>query len=96
MTQIALCGGEPVGCLLALEDQKTRTARAATIQVRPDFRNRAVTAALALPMLREASGMRVECGVIDESNWASRLSVERAGGRPLAILQQYDVELTNK
>ena len=96
MTQIALCGGETVGCLLALEDRKTRTARAATIQVRPDFRNRAVTAALALPMLREAAGMRVECGVIDESNWASRLSVERAGGRPLAILQQYDVELTNK
>ena len=93
MTRVAMRGEEPVGYLLALEDRKSRTARAATIQVMPDLRNRAVTAALMLPLLDEAEGMRVECGVIDEGNMASRLSVERAGAYPLTILRRYAMEL---
>lgn len=92
MTQIALRGEEPLGYLLALADRRAGTARAATIQVRPDFRNRALTAALALPMLREARGLRVECGVIDENNLASRLSVEHAGGKPAALIRRYSLD----
>jgi len=93
MTQIALRGGEPVGCLLSLADGRARVARAATIQIVPAWRNRALTAALALPMLRAAAGMRVECGVIDGNNLASRLTVECAGARPAAVFLRYGIEL---
>lgn len=92
LTQLALAGGEPVGYLLALRDG--RALRAATIQVRGDYRNRAVPAALALPLLRAAGDGRVELGVIAEDNLASRLTVERAGARPLAEFRRYGKELT--
>ena len=94
MTQVALRGDEPIGFLLALADCRTHTARAATMLVRGDCRGRAVTAALALPMLRAAASWRVECGVIDEGNLASRLTAERAGAKPLAAFQRYSKELT--
>ena len=91
LTQLALRGDEPVGCLLALEAEGV--LRATTIQVRSDFRNRAVTAALALPLLRGAGNRRVECGVVAEGNLASRLTVERAGARVAAVFQRYSKEL---
>jgi|GEM_PF-3621259 len=94
MTQIALHGGEPVGYLLAV--RAGQTARAATAQVRRGWRNRAVTAALALAMLRAARGLRAEFGVVGEDNAASRFSLERAGARPTAYFQQFSLKLTEK
>ncbi|MBR3504365.1 MAG: hypothetical protein IKO07_08980 [Clostridia bacterium] len=94
LTQIALLDGEPVGYLLALEDRRMGAIRAATLQARPDFRGRALPAALALPLLRAAGERRVACGVIAEDNLASRLVVERAGARPKAIFQRYVKKLT--
>ena len=94
LTQIALAGDEPVGYLLALEDRKTGAIRAATIQARPDYKLRALPAALALPFLRAVGKRSVECGVIGEGNMASQLTVERAGGTRKATLLQFGKELT--
>ena len=94
LTRIVLAGNEPVGYLLALEDGRTGTIRAATIQVRPDFRNRALPVLLALPLMRAAGERPVECGVIDQENLASRLTVLRAGGSQKAVFCRYRKELT--
>ncbi len=93
LTQIALCGGGPVGFLLALDSGSS--VRVATAHVVPGWRNRAVTAVMGAPLLRRVWGRRVELGVIDESNLASRLSVERAGARMMAEFHFYHMKIKN-
>ena len=86
--------GDTLAYLLALEDRKSGAVRAATIQARPEWQNRALPVLLALPLLRAMGERPLECGVIAEDNLASRLTVTRAGAREKAVFCQYHKELT--
>ena len=94
-TAIALHGDEAVGYLLTLCDRKRRILRAATAQVAAAWRRKGVTAALADLTMRAAGGFRIEAGVIDDENFASRWCVENAGGRRIMWMRRYKLEITN-
>ena len=93
MTCLAMKGGQAVGYIMALEGRKT--ARLAAIQVRRDFRNRALTAVMGLRALTAARRSDMELGVVDEDNAASHMTVRRFGGRVSAIFNYYDLKLTD-
>ena len=94
-TAIALRGDEAIGYLLTLCDRKERILRAATVQVAAAWRRRGVTAALAELTMREGRGFRIEAGVIDDENFASRWCVENAGGRRIRWMKRYELKITN-
>ena len=94
-TAVALHGGEAIGYLLTLCDRKKRILRAATAQVALAWRRRGVTAALADLTMRTAEGFRIEAGVIDDENFASRWCVENAGGRRIRWMKRRELKITN-
>ncbi len=94
-TAIALRGDEAIGYILTLCDRERRILRAATAQVAQAWQRRGVTAALADLTVREGRGFRIEAGVIDDENFASRWCVENAGGRRIMWMRRYRLEITN-
>lgn len=94
-TAIALHGNEAIGYLLTLCDRRRHILRAATAQVAARWQRRGVTAALAGLTMREGRGFRIEAGVIDDENFASRWCVENAGGRRIRCMKRYELKLTD-